>query len=331
MNTSMIKKESMNPNIYEIWTQDLAKYYARGEKQVKAVDGIDIHMEPGIHGFLGPNGAGKTSTINMVIGAISITKGEAKIRGIKAGTVKSRKKVGFLPQDPGYCSKMTGREYINFIAQMSGINKRKAEIKTNELIKKFDLNEAEDRKIETYSGGMKQKVGIISALVGDPKIMILDEPTSDLDPIMRNNIIKEIKILSKEMSIFVSSHVLSEVEQMCNKVTIINKGKILVTDTIKNIKNMHSSANIIFILDTNSNNKIIQELNGKDFIEKIWIDEIDDHLNIIPKNVEELQRSLPEILIKNNLLLKKFYQQESSLQDVFLDMMNNDGEEINVN
>ena len=160
---------------------------------------------------------------------------------------------------------------------------------------------------------------------------ILDEPTSDLDPIMRNNIIKDIKILSKEMSIFVSSHVLSEVEQMCDKVTIINKGKILVTDTIKNIKNMHSDANIMFILDTNSNNVLIQELNGKDFIEKIWINETDDNINIIPKNIEELQRNLPELLIKNNLLLKKFYKQESSLQDIFLDMMNNDGEEKNVN
>ncbi len=325
----MISKKQNISDTYEIWTNNLTKYYSEGENQVKAVDGVNISMESGIHGFLGPNGAGKTSTINMLIGAISITKGEAKIKGLKAGTVECRKKIGFLPQDPGLYQGMTGKEYLIFMAQMNGINKYEAQKRADEMLKKFELLEAGKRKIETYSGGMKQKIAYTSSLIGNSEIFILDEPTSDMDPIMRNRIIKDIKNLSKDKSVFISSHVLSEVEQMCDRVTIINKGKVIVTDTIKNIKEMHSALNTVYLLETDSNDLILQEMKDKDYIEKIWIDEDDNIINIVPKNPEILQRKIPEIILKNNLLLRKFYQKESTLQEIFLDMMNNEGDNKN--
>ncbi len=327
----MIQKQAIDTSNYEIWTQELTKYYARGENQVKAVDSIDISMASGIHGFLGPNGAGKTSTINMLIGAISITKGIAFVKGLKAGSRKCRKIIGFLPQDPGLYSKLTGKQYLKFVAQMNGVKKLEAERRTDEFLEKFDLKDAENRKIETYSGGMKQKVAFASALIGNAEIFVLDEPTSDLDPIMRNNIIKDIKNLARNKSIFVSSHVLSEVELMCDRVTIINRGKIITTDTIKNIKKMHTTAKNIYLLDTNSNEKILEDLNGKDFIDKAWIDEDHNIINIMPKDTEALQKYIPEAIIKNNLLLRKFYQKESTLQEIFLEMMNEEGEEKNVN
>ena len=316
----MVQEKSFIP---EIWTQELTKIYDRGEKSVKAVDKIDITMEPGVHGFLGPNGAGKTSTINMLIGAISITEGKARIKGEYAGSVKARRMIGFLPQDPSFYDTMTGEQYLKFVGELSGLRRNDAKEKTLELLGKLELLEARNRKIEKYSEGMKQRIGIAAALIHDPELLILDEPTSNLDPIGRANIIKDIKELSKKMSVFVSSHILSEIEQMCEKVTIINKGKIVLTDTIKNIKKIHSnqgSQNIV-ILDTSSNEKLIPQLKEKDFIANAWIDETDYKIHMISKDIEMLQKAIPKMIIENNIILRAFYQPETSLQDIFIEII----------
>ena len=316
----MIKEKSFIP---EIWTQELTKIYDRGEKSLKAVDKIDITMEPGIHGFLGPNGAGKTSTINMLIGAISITEGKAKIKGELAGSVRARRIIGFLPQDPSFYDTMTGEQYLKFVGEISGLRRKNIKEKVDELIGNLELSEARDRKIEKYSEGMKQRIGIAAALIHDPELLIMDEPTSNLDPIGRANIIKDIKELSKKMSVFVSSHILSEVEQMCEKVTIINKGKIVLTDTIKNIKKMHSikeNQNIV-ILDTSSNEKIIAKLKEKDYITNIWVDDTDNKIHIVSKDLEMLQKAIPKMIIENDIILREFHQLESSFQDIFIEII----------
>jgi ABC-2 type transport system ATP-binding protein len=283
-------------------------------------------MEPGIHGFLGPNGAGKTSTINMLIGAISITEGKAKIKGEYAGSVRARRMIGFLPQDPSFYDTMTGEQYLKFVGELSGLRRNDAKEKTLELLGNLELLEARDRKIEKYSEGMKQRIGIAAALIHDPELLIMDEPTSNLDPIGRANIIKDIKELSKKMSVFVSSHILSEVEQMCEKVTIINKGKIVLTDTIKNIKKMHSikgNQNIV-ILDTSSNKKIIPNLKEKDYISNTWIDDTDNKIHIVSKDLEMLQKAIPKMIIDNDVILREFHQPETSLQDIFIEIMEED-------
>ena len=316
----MVQEKSFIP---EIWTQELTKIYDRGENSIKAVDKIDITMKPGVHGFLGPNGAGKTSTIHMLIGAISITEGKAKIKGEYAGSIRARRIIGFLPQNPSFYDTMTGEQYLKFVGELSGLRRKDAKEKALELLGKLELLEARDRNIEKYSEGMKQRIGIAAALIHDPELLILDEPTSNLDPIGRANIIKDIKELSKKMSVFVSSHILSEIEQMCEKVTIIHKGKIVLTDTIKNIKKMHSikgSQNIV-ILDTSSNEKLIQKLNEKDYITNAWIDETDNKIHMISKDIEMLQKVIPKMIIENNVILRAFHQPETSLQEIFIEII----------
>ena len=316
----MVQEKSFIP---EIWTQELTKIYDRGEKSVKAVDKIDITMEPGVHGFLGPNGAGKTSTIHMLIGAISITEGKAKIKGEYAGSVRSRRLIGFLPQNPSFYDTMTGEQYLKFVGELSGLRRNDAKEKALELLGNLELLESRDRKIEKYSEGMKQRIGIAAALIHDPELLILDEPTSNLDPIGRAKIIKAIKELSKKMSVFVSSHILIEIEQMCEKVTIINKGKIVLTDTIKNIKKIHSikGSQKIVILDTSSNEKLIQLLKEKDYITNAWIDETDNKIHMISKDIEMLQKAIPKMIIENNVILRAFHQPETSLQDIFIEII----------
>ncbi len=316
----MIEKKS---DIPVICTSKLTKIYGRGNDIVKAVDQIDISTQTGVHGFLGPNGAGKTSTINMLIGAISITSGKAKVKGENAGSIQARRLIGFLPQDPAFYEKMTGEQYLTYIGELSGLRRQDAKNRTLELLENLQLTKARERQIGKYSEGMKQRIGIAAALIHEPELLILDEPTSNLDPIGRANIINDIKNLSKKVSVFVSSHILSEIEQMCENVTMINNGKIVLADTIKNIKKMHSikSSHNIIILNTNSNEDMIQLLQAKDFISNIWIDENDSKIHIIPNDIESLQKSIPKIILDNNLILREFYQPETSLQDVFIEIM----------
>ncbi|MBY9011316.1 MAG: ABC transporter ATP-binding protein, partial [Candidatus Lokiarchaeota archaeon] len=157
---------------YYIWTNKLTKVYGTGTKKVIAVDGIDFTMSSGVHGFLGPNGAGKTSTINMLIGAISITEGEAFLKGKKAGTKNARKFIGFLPQDPAFYEKLSGLDYLILLARLNSIPKKIAKQKALNLLKFFDLMKEKDRKIKTYSMGMKQKIGLAAGLIHDPKLLI---------------------------------------------------------------------------------------------------------------------------------------------------------------
>ena len=313
-----------NVEDYFIWTNNLTKVYGTGTKKVLAVDGIDFTMTSGVHGFLGPNGAGKTSTINMLIGAISITEGNAFLKGKKAGTKKAREFIGFLPQDPAFYEKLSGFEYLIFLARLNSIPKNIAKQKALDLLKFFDLMEDRDRKIKTYSMGMKQKIGLAAGLIHDPKLLILDEPTSNLDPLVRKKIIDYVRKISKEMSIFISSHVLSEVEQMCDRVTIINKGKIILTDTVQNVKKWFSNSTNLYVIDTNANETFLSVVKGLEMITDAWIDEKEKLIYINTNDVEQLQKAIPKLIIEKDLILKSFYQPESSLQDAFLEIINKD-------
>lgn len=319
-------KSNQQDNIedYYIWTNKLTKVYGTGRKKILAVDGIDFSMKSGVHGFLGPNGAGKTSTINMLIGGISITEGDAFLKGKKAGTKKARKSLGFLPQEPAFYEKLSGLEYLIFLAGLNSIPKNIAKQKALNLLKFFDLIEEKDRKIKTYSMGMKQKIGLAAGLIHSPRLLILDEPTSNLDPLVRKKIIDYVRKISKDMSIFISSHVLSEVEQMCDRVTIINKGKIILTDTVQNVKKLFSSSTNLYIIDTNSNETFLSMIKGLEMITNAWIDEKEKKVYINTNDVNQFQKEIPKLIIEKELILKSFYQPESSLQDVFLEIINKD-------
>jgi len=313
----MITKDSKT-NL-EIWSKDLTKIYGKKNEAVEAVSKIDLLVTPGIHGFLGPNGAGKTTTINMLVGAISITEGEAKVRERKAGTVGAKQLIGFLPQDPVFYGDMTGEEYLIYMGQLGGLQKKDARFKAQQLLDFFDLFEARNRDIDTYSGGMKQKVGIAASLIHDPKVLILDEPTANLDPMGRADVVKKIKELSDKVSVFVSSHILSEIEQMCEDVTMIDNGKIVISDSINNIKKSFISN--LYFLDTDKNEKLVEQLKDKDYISKAWSDDLDGKIHIIPKDAEKLRDIIPQMLLENKAKLYSFHQPELSLQDIFMEIM----------
>jgi ABC-2 type transport system ATP-binding protein len=304
---------------YEIWSDQLTKIYGKGENELEAVSKINLRIEPGIHGFLGPNGAGKTTTFNMLVGAISITEGKAMIRGEKAGSIAAKQLIGFLPQDPAFYNDMIGEAYLKYMGQLGGLKSKEAKRKAQELLDYFDLFEFRNQKIGKFSSGMRQKIGIAGALIHEPKILILDEPTANLDPIGRANVIEKIRELSQKMSVVISSHILSEIEQMCEKVTMINKGKIIISDSIRKIKKKFISN--LYILDTNMNEKVLHLLEKEDYISNIWIDKVEGTICITPSDTAKLREKLPKLIVKNNAMLYSFHQPKLSLQDIFIKIM----------
>ncbi len=215
---------------------NLKKYY--GNK--KAVDDISFSVNKGeILGFLGPNGAGKSTTMNIITGYISMTSGQVTIDGhdILEEPMKAKRSVGYLPEQPPLYVDMTVSEYLNFVYELKKVREdRKTHIEG--VMKSVGLMEVKERKIKNLSKGFRQRVGLAQALIGNPEVIILDEPTVGLDPNQIVEIRNMIKELKKEHTIILSTHILQEVSAVCDRVVIINGGKIAAVDTPANLSRM---------------------------------------------------------------------------------------------
>lgn len=195
-----------------------------------AVEQVDIELTEGVYGFLGANGAGKTTLLQMICGIIEPTSGEVKVDGennIQMGE-GFRELLGYLPQEFGYTPGFTAKDFMLYIASIKGLQPRFAKRKTGELLKLVNLEKEANRKIRTFSGGMKRRLGIAQALLNDPKILIMDEPTAGLDPKERayfRNIIAE---MSKDKIIIISTHIVSDIEYISDQVLVMKKGKFIL-------------------------------------------------------------------------------------------------------
>lgn len=204
-----------------------------------AVDNISFTVEDGkIYGFLGPNGAGKSTTMNMITGCLSITSGQILINGfdIFEQPEKAKKCIGYLPEIPPLYTDMTPYEYLIFAAGAKGVKRSERKKAVLKAIEATGLFEMKDRLIKNLSKGYRQRVGIAQAIVSEPEIIILDEPTVGLDPIQIIEIRDLIKSLAKNHTVILSSHILSEIKAVCDDVIIINKGKIIACDSIENLE-----------------------------------------------------------------------------------------------
>lgn len=203
----------------------------------KALDGIDLTVKRGeIMGFLGPNGAGKSTTMNILTGYISATEGTAKVDGedILENQKAVKKKIGYLPENPPLYFDMTVREYLEFVYELKKVKNNKDK-HLNDIMEVVKITHVADRMIKNLSKGYKQRVGLAQALIGDPEVLILDEPTVGLDPQQIIEIRNVIKELGENRTVILSTHILQEVTAICDRVTIINKGKIVAMDTLENL------------------------------------------------------------------------------------------------
>ena len=309
-----------------IEAKNLTKHFGNGTRAVKAVDGIDFTVESGvIHGFLGPNGAGKTTTIKMLVGGLGITRGSASVKGYNVGSVKANSLIGYVSETPKFFD-MTLYNYLIYMGRLGHLSKAEAIKKAEELILWLKLEEAADRKVNKYSSGMKQKAALAQALIHEPEILILDEPTANLDPIGRAGMVDYILELVHErgLTVFISSHILGEVEKMVDDVTIINKGKIILSDDIRSIKE-HLVGNH-FILETSKSEQILEKLKELSFINRAWIDE-EERIQVVSDEDEALQEAITRIIYESKAMMRSFKKRDVSLEDVFLESVSKKGDD----
>ena len=203
-----------------------------------AVDDISFKVEPGkIYGFLGPNGAGKSTTMNMITGCLSPTEGEVLVGeySMMDEPVEAKRAIGYLPETPPLYLDMTPLEYLRFVAEAKGIRRDKIADAVAEVMEETGITDMSRRLIRNLSKGYRQRVGIAQAMLGDPDIIILDEPTEGLDPQQRTDIRALIHVLGRERTVILSSHVLSEVQEVCDRIIVISNGRIVADDTMENI------------------------------------------------------------------------------------------------
>lgn len=211
--------------------QDLHKTYGHGDKAVQALEGINLEIDAGMYGLLGPNGAGKTTLMRILAGIVDATRGTVVVNGIQLGNEMSKRKVkarlGYLPQELGLYPDLTARQFIDYMAILKNVNdaaRRKARVQ--EVLAMVGLTEVADRKIKSYSGGMKRRVGIAQALVNDPKVLIVDEPTAGLDPEERIRFRNLLVNLATDRIVLLSTHIVGDIGQTCQEMAVLNEGKL---------------------------------------------------------------------------------------------------------
>jgi ABC-2 type transport system ATP-binding protein len=214
----------------------------RGVPPKTAVADLDLEIRSGeVFGLLGPNGAGKTTTMNVLLGFVNATSGDAKIFGLTAREPQARQRLGYLPELTYYYKFLSAEELLRFYAEIFGIPKQQREKRIDDVLKLVDLEHARKRLIKTYSKGMQQRVGLAQALINNPDLLILDEPTSGLDPVGRMQVREIIQRLKSEgKTVLFSSHELGEVETVCDRVAILHEGKLRVVGSVDALTKEHN-------------------------------------------------------------------------------------------
>ncbi len=228
----------MKTNYPLIETEQLSKRY--GAKP--AVEAVSFQVQGGeIFGFLGPNGAGKTTTIKMIVGLLKPTTGAARVGGfdVQAQPIQAKSITGYVPDEPNLYAKLTGRELLRFVGNLYQMDRKQVDRRSDELLRLFDLQQAADDTIDSYSHGMQQKTSLAAALMHDPKVLVLDEPTVGLDP-RSARLIKDIlkQMAERGSAIFLSTHILEIAERMCDRIGIINQGRLIAAGSMDDLRRM---------------------------------------------------------------------------------------------
>ncbi len=300
----------------------LVKVY--GDK--KAVNGISFTVnDDEVLGFLGPNGAGKSTTMNIITGYLSSTSGTVKVNGhdILEEPELAKKEIGYLPENPPLYNDMTVNEYLDFICDLKGVAKAKRKHMLDRIITMVKISDVTDRLIGNLSKGYKQRVGIAQAMVGDPSILILDEPTVGLDPSQIIEIRKLIKSLSKSHSIIISSHILPEIQEVADRVVIINHGKIAAIDSLSDLSKRLLGQTKLLMTYTGPAKECaekIRTLHGiSSAVPKITKNKVSQiELTVVGENSTEIRASIFFMMAKEGWPILELRSLEPTLEEVFL-------------
>lgn len=309
-----------------ITIENLTKYYGKN----RAVNNISFTINDNeILGFLGPNGAGKSTTMNMIAGYLPMTSGKVTIFGhdVTKEPVKAKLELGYLPEIPPVYPDMKVTEYLSFCAGIKRIPLGKRRDEINRVMELLKITDVKGKLIRNLSKGYRQRVGFAQALLGDPKFIILDEPTVGLDPNQVVEVRKLIKSLKKDHTVIFSSHILSEVSEVCDRVVIINKGDIRAIDTIENLESSFSTSLSLHIKVKGSKSKAASIIETADGVKEVL--SIDDEGSDIYSFVVQLDGDAGEIqdklmadLLANQVRIVEIFTEKPNLENVFIELIN---------
>lgn len=305
-----------------IKTEKLSKYFG----QVKALISLDLNVpENVVFGFLGPNGAGKSTTIKLLTGFSRPTSGQAWVAGEKVTgeNLALQAKTGFLPDVPAFYDWMSGREFLNFVGETHGLKNPEIKQRSDELLKLVELKNAGSRRIGGYSRGMRQRLGIAQALVNRPQVLFLDEPTSALDPIGRKEILDLIAHLKQSSTVFMSTHILADVERVCDLVGIINKGNLITVSSVADLQNKfaRSTYEIEFLEDAGA---FISTLRGVNWLSNPQLVVENGHaiVRVKAEDTAIARKELPRLVGESGLTLTRYELVVPNLEDIFMQVIN---------
>jgi ABC-2 type transport system ATP-binding protein len=304
--------------------ENVTKKYGKFE----ALKGISFEVNEGeIVGLLGPNGAGKTTTMNIITGFIEQTSGNVIVDGIDVlkKPSKAKKIIGYMPEGVPLYSDLTVKEFIKYIAELKRVDKKEIKEKVQKALEDVGLLDVQNKLIRNLSRGYKQRVSLAGTLVANPKVIILDEPTVGLDPKQVTEIREVIRKLAKENTVILSSHILSEVSQVCNRVIIMNKGEVVAIDTPENLEQKVSTKNIIYVTVEDTENKVIgmkEKIEGiKDIkLEKTKEDGTKQYIIEAEDNLD-IRKTIFASFAKENLTIFEMKKADISLEDAFMKLI----------
>lgn len=298
-----------------------------------AVNNISFTVEEGeIVGFLGPNGAGKSTTMNMITGYISSTDGTVKINGydILEQPEEAKRRIGYLPELPPLYMDMSVEEYLNFVADLNNIKKADKAKVVEAAMEKTKIKDMRKRLIQNLSKGYKQRVGLSQSLIGNPDVLILDEPTVGLDPKQIIEIRDVIKDLGRKHTIILSSHILSEVSAICDRVIIINKGNIVASDTPENLSKNLAQSNRLSLRIKGPKQEVIATLKNAKNVESVKFHSIREHntIDVLVEGSEntDIRENVFNALSEKNYPILNMTSMDLTLEEIFLQVTKDDKE-----
>jgi len=302
-----------------IETIDLTKRYG----SLTAVNKLDLKVERNaIHGFLGPNGAGKTTTIKVLVGLLKPDEGTVKVFGqeVRGDQPDVRLRMGYMPELPKFPKHLKGWELLDIYGKMYGMKEQERKGQIPKLLEMVGLKGRERDFIGKYSKGMQQRLGIAQALLGEPELVILDEPSLGLDPVGMVEVRELVKGIAKEgMTVFVSSHLLFEVEQICSHVTIIHRGMSLVSDTLQNVSNKLSGPATLQVEVVKLSDSIVENVKKLPHVSNVSQD--GNTMTIELKTRDDIRAQISEEITKSGGVIVSMSLKGQSLEDVFMQLV----------
>ena len=301
-----------------ISVEGLTRYYG----DTRAISDVTFNVQKGeILGLLGPNAAGKTTTMRILTCFMPPTSGKAKVAGfdIFENSMDVRRITGYLPENPPLYTDMVVRDYLDFVAKLKGVEKSRRSTELDIVVEKVSIGNVQKSLIGKLSKGYKQRVGLAQSLINNPQIVILDEPTVGLDPKQIIEIRELIKNLRGEHTVILSSHILPEIEQTCDRVVIINEGKVVAEDTVENLTNRLQGGERTLLQVEGPEDGVRKALESASGIKSLDVNTVSESLlELIVESDQDIRKELASLIVKNNFGLLGLTAEKFTLEDIFL-------------